>query len=1102
MVWATLAAIAANCFAAEVPRVIFDTDMYTDYDDVGALAILHTLADAGECEIIAVGSNTWGEGNKSVAVCEIINAYYGRPDIPVGCARSGGRQGPGDAGYGLPEQYPNLVRHAVSTNAPPAVDVYRAALAAAPDRSVVLCSVGFLNNVADLLRADRALVARKVARWVCMACDYPKGKEYNSKHDPAASAYAFANWPTNVPITFVDFPIGRHCYAGRAVAELPDTANPIRDAFRNRLTPRHKVVPGESWDQMAGHPSWDEIAALVAVRGLEPYFGLQRGAHRMVGTDGENVWTDDLQSPHGRVTFKSSPDAVGRALDELMCRPPARPWGRRAPTRPDAQLSLNGAWKLSYWPEPDSGAQRTLPAPAMAQTVTATVPGNCELDLVRAGILPPPEIGLNARAFRPYEGYQWLYEKAFEAPAVADGGRAVLVFDGIDTLADVFLNGVRIGETDNMLVAHRFDVTERLKPGTNVVQVLLRSVLLDAKTKTLGELGYTMQGGAEGEPYRKAGHMGGWDIFPRLFVSGLWRDVRVETQGPIRIDQTSWIVKSIDRAARRAELVGACRIDLPFAELDRAQVTVGLCRAGKVVAQQTFKARHFQQSFALSVSDAAFWWPRGFGEPALYEAFVEVVGADGTRRARHAERIGLRTVELVRDDIYGPDRPGQFLFKVNGEPLYVRGANWVPLDALHGRAAERLLPTLELFRDLNCNMIRVWGGGVYEPDAFFDWCDENGVLVWQDFMTGCSMFPFDPDYQRRTREEAIQVVLRFRNHPSLALWSGNNENDGAPRWRLGDSAAIRWDPTEDVTSRVTLPAVVREFDVTRPYLPSSPYYSPDVVAGRATPSEEHLWGARAYYKVPFYTNAPCWFASEMGYHGCPNRASLERMMTPDHVYPWTKVTGKDPKRDYHWNEEWQFKASDAWLNGFGFRRNSLMTNQVKLQFGDVPTDLDDFILASQIVQAEAMKTFVELFRSQKFTRKNGLIWWNVRDGWPQISDAVVDYYGGKKRAYDAIRNVQHDQLVLVRDDHAVVAVNDTLKPVSGTVRIVDRESGRTLFEATYAVPSNAAKVIGSVDWTGQGFLDIAYEQGGESHTNGFLYGEPPFDFEKVKAWLK
>lgn len=320
--FAALAAVSASCLAAETPRIVFDTDMYTDYDDVGALAVLHALADAGECEIAAVGSNTWGDGNKSVAVCEIVNAYYGRPGIPVGCARSGGQQGPGDAGYGLTEKYSRFVRHAVSTDAPPAVDVYRAALAASPDRSVVLCSVGFLNNVADLLRRDRDLVARKVRAWVCMACDYPKGKEYNSKQDPASSAYAFENWPTNVPITFVDFPVGRRCYAGRAVAELPDTANPVRDAFRRRLTPRHEVVPGESWDQAAGHPSWDEIAALVAVRGAEPLFSLQRGTHRMVGTDGANAWTDDPLSPNSRVTFKATPEAVGRTLDELMCRPP------------------------------------------------------------------------------------------------------------------------------------------------------------------------------------------------------------------------------------------------------------------------------------------------------------------------------------------------------------------------------------------------------------------------------------------------------------------------------------------------------------------------------------------------------------------------------------------------------------------------------------------------------------------------------------------------------------------------------------------------------------------------------------------------------------
>ena len=216
-----------------------------------------------------------------------------------------------------------------------------------------------------------------------------------------------------------------------------------------------------------------------------------------------------------------------------------------------------------------------------------------------------------------------------------------------------------------MFIAHRFDVTAKLREGTNVVQVLLRSVLLDSKTKTLGELGYTMAGGAEGEPYRKAGHMGGWDIFPRLFVSGLWRGVRLETQGAVHIDQTSWIVKSIDRKAQRADLVGSCRIDMPFAALDKAEVSVSLSREGKTAAQQTFPAQHFQQSFKLTVRDAAFWWPRGMGKPALYDAKIEVRAADGRTLAAHTERIGLRTIELERDDVYGAERSGQFLFSVS-----------------------------------------------------------------------------------------------------------------------------------------------------------------------------------------------------------------------------------------------------------------------------------------------------------------------------------------------------------------------------------------------------------------------------------------------------
>lgn len=326
---ALLAASTAAALNAAPPKVIFDTDMYTDYDDVGALAVLHALADAGECEIAAVGCNTWGEGNRSVAACEVVNAYYGREALAVGCARSGGRQGPGARGHGLPEKYPQWAKHLSTADAPLATDVYLATLRKAPDKSVVICSVGFLNNIADLLRADKELVERKVRLWVAMACSYPDGEEYNSKFDPQASDYAFSNWPRTVPIVWTDFQYGRDCYTGRAVAELPGDGNPVKDAFASRLTPRSKViprgVPGQqpTWDQIEGHPSWDETAVLIAVRGIEPYFGLERGRYRMVGTNGKNEWMADPKSACGRVTEKMPKAEVARTIDELMCRAPA-----------------------------------------------------------------------------------------------------------------------------------------------------------------------------------------------------------------------------------------------------------------------------------------------------------------------------------------------------------------------------------------------------------------------------------------------------------------------------------------------------------------------------------------------------------------------------------------------------------------------------------------------------------------------------------------------------------------------------------------------------------------------------------------------------------
>ena len=344
--------------SADPVKVIFDTDMLTDFDDVGALACLHALADAGECEILATVTCT--RGNASVAAVEVINSYYGRGDLPVGCAKGMGVLGPhagakrkvdpnsplgqkggGDGGHykyrKLAADYPQWVRHLDSDDAPDANEVYRRALASAPDKSVVVCSVGFLTNLRRLLETKpdaispldgRSLVAKKVIRWVAMACAYPIGKEYNSQWDWESSRIALENWPT--PVVFSDWRYGADLFAGRAVAEQAGPRNPVKDVFAGNIPSREEVRKDPAkWLRacfgMGGRSSWDETAVLAAVRGETSYFNVHRGTFRMVGTDGTNEWVpDEANGRHLRITEKVDKNEVGKVIDELICCGPKR----------------------------------------------------------------------------------------------------------------------------------------------------------------------------------------------------------------------------------------------------------------------------------------------------------------------------------------------------------------------------------------------------------------------------------------------------------------------------------------------------------------------------------------------------------------------------------------------------------------------------------------------------------------------------------------------------------------------------------------------------------------------------------------------------------
>lgn len=741
-------------------------------------------------------------------------------------------------------------------------------------------------------------------------------------------------------------------------------------------------------------------------------------------------------------------------------------------------MNLNTNWRVYFIPADRLKAdwypscERELINAGYKERFNADIPNANELILMKAGKLPDLFFGDNI-----LKGYDCEYLHAFYVRSFSvSGGECTLTFRGIDTRASIFLDGNITRNTDNMFVEYSF--TRDFAPGEHELFIhIFPSVLKSREANAhMGCSAMTPDGDAL--YIRKAAYMFGWDIFPRLVSGGIYRGVSLEKKRDMNVEQAYFYTVAQSGNSADVNLF----YDIDFNNYKYTDYTIrfsAVCGDDELSFERTPFCR--ASTVRLHTDNAKLWQPAGRGEQNLYACTLQVIRkADGKITVKKEFTAGIRDIRLVRGSLAGED----FYFDVNGEKVFILGTNLVPLDSFPCRGAEKIPAFIDMCRELHINMIRIWGGGFYPDDSLYELCDKYGIMIWQDFMMGCGTYP--QEYDDEFRRETQNVVRRLRQHPSIALWSGDNECDGACSWTYGRYM----NPNDNVITRKIIPGVLRAEDCARSYLPSSPYVDEKAYETGLPTSEDHLWGPRDYFKGDYYKNAACAFASETGYHGCPDPESLSKFISPDKL--------NDMKSD-----EWTLHCSTytaAEPTMFSYR-NDLMRAQVKTLFGQIPGCLSDFSRLSQFSQGEALKFFIERFRYGKWKR-TGIIWWNLLDGCPQISDAVVDYYMKKKAAYEYIKRSQAPVCLMCGEPEdgvcTLYAVNDTRDdaPLDYTVTnlcIGDvKLSGHAVAAADSSVEIGKIRVCDAFE-----FWKISFTGG----TNHFVPTAPPYDAETYTKFI-
>ncbi len=658
----------------------------------------------------------------------------------------------------------------------------------------------------------------------------------------------------------------------------------------------------------------------------------------------------------------------------------------------------------------------------------ATVPGCVHTDLIVNKLIPDPYFGTNEADVQWVGEKDWVYQTKFTVSSEMLGRQFVdIIFKGLDTYATVHLNDSLLLRADNMFREWRVDARPFLRPGENTISISFRNVFGETVPR-YKSAPFELQAAAnndQGDPRvamysRKAQFHFGWDWGPRLVTCGIWKPVVIEAWDAFRFGG----VHIVQRDVSRESATILSRLDVVSSSTQSVAITITV--DGKTLASERHVLKEGSNSIELkgTIQKPNLWWSNGLGSQYLYAYEAAVTVEDGAFDT-YASNLGVRSLKVVRD----ADSSGTSMYVLlNGVPVFMKGANYIPLDNFQNRVTkERHKYIVRSAADAHMNMLRVWGGGIFEDDSFFDMCDKYGILVWQDMLFACAMYPGTDEFLASVRAEVVDNVKRIRNHPSLALYCGNNENEAgwySWGWKERYSPEVQAQFETDMRRLYyeTIPSALREADSSRYYHPSSP------IAGFARKpkgdGDTHYWDVW-HGQAPFekFEENVSRFVSEYGFQSYPELASIEKFTVP---------ADRDLNSAVMLSHQ-RCMADERKDKQFG---NRLIKSYMDRYYKE-PKDFASYLHISQVLQALGMQTAIEAHR-RNMPYCMGSLYWQINDCWPVASWSGIDYYGTWKALHYAAKRSFTPVLIAPKLDGKTVdfyIVSDELAPLKGDLQI-------------------------------------------------------------------